>query len=59
MASDASAPFPKLGKEQTDAMLGVHKELLEACEQANRAGLARVKSEVDRACDRWKTVKRS
>ena len=44
---DASAPFQGLGKEQTQAMLGVHKELLEAYEQANRAWLARVKSEVD------------
>jgi len=28
-------------------MLGVHKELLEAYEQASRAWLARIKSEVD------------
>ena len=44
---DGSPPFLKLGEEQTDAMLGVHKELLEAYEQASRAWLARVKSEVD------------
>src|SRR6266545_8165038 len=45
--TDSSTPFPKLGKEQTEAMLGMQKELLEACEQASRAWLARVKSEVD------------
>jgi len=37
----------KLGKEQTDAMLNVQKEILEAYEQASRAWLARVKSEMD------------
>ena len=46
-SSDSSTPFPKFGKEQTEAMLGVQKELLEACEQASRAWLARIKSEVD------------
>jgi len=46
-ATDVSTPFPKFGKEQTDAMLGVQKELLEACEQASRAWLDRIKSEVD------------
>src|SRR4029453_9118124 len=45
--TDSSTPFPKLGKEQTEAVLGMQKELLEACEQASRAWLARVKSEVD------------
>jgi len=44
---DASTPFPKFSPEQTEAMLGVQKELLEACEQASRAWLARIKSEVD------------
>ena len=29
-ATDSSTPFPKFGKEQTEAMLGVQKELLEA-----------------------------
>jgi 16S rRNA U1498 N3-methylase RsmE len=43
----SSTPFPKLGKEQTGSMLDLQKELLEACEQASRAWLARVKSEVD------------
>jgi hypothetical protein len=43
----ASAPFGKLGKEQTDAMVGMQKEILDAYEQANRAWLARVKSEVE------------
>jgi 16S rRNA U1498 N3-methylase RsmE len=45
--TDSSTPFPKSGKEETEAMLGMQKELLEACEQASRAWLARVKSEVD------------
>jgi hypothetical protein len=35
------------GKEQTDAMLRLQKELLEAYEQTSRAWLARVKSEID------------
>ena len=42
-----SSPFPQSGKEQTEAMLGMQRELLEACEQASRAWLARLKSEVD------------
>src|SRR5262249_33905131 len=46
-ATDSSTPFPKFGKEQTEAMMGGQKELLEACEQASRAWLARIKSEVD------------
>jgi hypothetical protein len=37
----------KLGKERTDAMLTLQKDLLEAYEQANGAWLARVKSEAD------------
>jgi Phasin protein len=45
--TDAPMPFLKAGKEQNEAILGVHKELLEAYEQASRAWLARVKSEVD------------
>jgi Phasin protein len=36
-----------VGKEQTEAMLGMQKELLEAYEQTSRAWLARVKSEAD------------
>jgi hypothetical protein len=39
--------FLNLGKEQTDAMLGMQKELLDAYEQASQAWLARVKSEVE------------
>jgi Phasin protein len=39
--------LPKLGKEQTEAMLGMQKELLDAYEQTSRAWLARVKSQVD------------
>jgi hypothetical protein len=35
------------GQEQTEAMLGMQKELLDAYEQASRAWLARVRSEVD------------
>jgi len=45
--TDSSTPFPKFGPEQTEAMLGVQKELLEACEQASRAWLGRIKAEVD------------
>jgi hypothetical protein len=44
--TDESVPF-KLGKDQTDAMLGMQKELLEAYEHASRAWLARVKAEVE------------
>jgi Phasin protein len=44
---DTSPPSFRLGKEQTDAMLGMQKELLDSYEQASRAWLARVKSEVD------------
>jgi hypothetical protein len=39
--------FLKTGQEQTEAMVGMQKELLAAYEQASRAWLARVKSEVD------------
>jgi hypothetical protein len=35
------------GQEQTEAMLGMQKELLDAYEQASRTWLARVRSEVD------------
>jgi hypothetical protein len=45
--TDASIPFAPFGKEQTDAMTGMQKEILDAYEQANRAWLARVKSEVE------------
>ena len=39
-------PFAR-GQEQAEAMLGAQRELLEAYEQASRAWLVRVKSEVD------------
>jgi phasin protein len=35
------------GQEQTEAMLGMQKELLDTYEQASRAWLARARSEVD------------
>lgn len=41
------APFLDFGKDGTQAMLNMQKELLAAYEQANRAWLARVKSEAD------------
>jgi Phasin protein len=43
-------PQPALfgvGKEQTDAMVNMQKELLAAYEQASRSWLARVKSEME------------
>ena len=46
-SADASTSFLKVGKEQTDAMISMQKELADAYEQASRAWLARVKSEVD------------
>ena len=45
--TDASMPFPNLVKEQTEAMLSMQKELLDAYDQSSRAWLARVKTEVD------------
>ncbi len=42
-----AASLLKLGKEQTEATLKVQKELLDAYEQASRAWIARVQSEVD------------
>lgn len=42
-----SMPFLNLGAGQSEAMTTLQKELLDAYEQANRAWLARVKSEVD------------
>jgi hypothetical protein len=45
--TDHSGSMFKMGKEQTDAMVSMQKELLDAYEQASRAWLARVKSEVD------------
>jgi Phasin protein len=37
----------QLGKERTDAMLALQKELLDEYQQASQAWLARVKSELD------------
>jgi hypothetical protein len=37
----------RFGKERTDAMLNVQKEILEECEEAGRVWIARVKSEVE------------
>jgi len=45
--TDASMQFLNLGTEQTEAMLSMQKELLDACDQSSRAWLSRVKSEVD------------
>ena len=45
--TDASMPFPNLGKEQAERMLSMQKELLDAYDQSSRAWLARVKTEVD------------
>ena len=36
-----------MGKEQTDAMVNMQKEILSAYEEASRSWLARVKSEVE------------
>src|SRR3954451_9626845 len=49
MAKHPDDPMPsfKLGKEQTDAMLGMQKDLFEGYEKGSRAWLARVKSEVE------------
>jgi hypothetical protein len=45
--TDSSNHMFTMGKEQTDAMVSVQKELLDAYEQASRVWLARVQSEVD------------
>ncbi len=46
-AAETSAPFLKMGKDQTEAFVGLQKELLDAYEQASRAWLDRVKSEAE------------
>jgi hypothetical protein len=43
---DRAKPFER-GQEQAEAMLGMQKELLEAWDQASRAWLDRLKSEMD------------
>ena len=45
--TDASMPFLNLGRDQTEAMLSMQKEFLDAYDQSSRAWLARVKSEGD------------
>jgi hypothetical protein len=47
MTSKFGPQLFELGKERTEAMLGMQKEVLEAYEQTSRAWLARVKSEAD------------
>lgn len=37
----------QIGKEQTDAMLHLQKEVLDACQEAGRAWADRAKAEVD------------
>jgi predicted phage tail protein len=46
-ATDASQSFLKSGTQQTEAMVNMQKEVLDAYEQASRAWLARIKSEVE------------
>ncbi len=46
-ASAGPEGFFKFGREQTEATLGIQKELLETYEQASRAWLARVQSEIE------------
>ena len=45
-ATEKAKPFDN-GQKQAGAMLGMQREVLEACDQASRAWLDRVKSEVD------------
>ena len=45
-ATERAKPFDN-GQKQAGAMLGMQREVLEACNQASRAWLDRVKSEVD------------
>jgi hypothetical protein len=46
-AESGMAGIMQFGKERTEAMLAVQKELLEGYEEASRAWIARVKSEVE------------
>lgn len=46
MESMQSSVF-KLGKDRTEALLSMHKELLDTYDQASRVWLARIKSEAD------------
>jgi hypothetical protein len=45
-AQSGSIPFFNIGQERAEAAVALQKELLEAYEQASRAWLARVQSEV-------------
>jgi Phasin protein len=45
--SSGPTPFFNLGQGQTEAMATLQREFLEAYEQASRAWLARVQSEID------------
>jgi len=46
-AESAQTSMFKMGKERTDAMLSMQKELLDTYDQASRAWLARIKAEAD------------
>ncbi len=46
-ASDGAGFLLKLGREQTEATFKIQKDVLEAYEEASRAWLARVRSEVE------------
>ena len=46
-AESAQTSIFKAGKERTEAMLSMQKELLETYDHASRAWLARIKSEAD------------
>jgi hypothetical protein len=46
-AAAGADSFLKLGREQTEATFKIHKDMLEAYEEASRAWLARVQSEVE------------
>jgi hypothetical protein len=46
-AAAGAESFLRLGREQTEATFKIQKDVLEAYEEASRAWLARVQSEVD------------
>ena len=46
-AASGADPYSKLGREQTEASFKIHKDMLEAYEEASRAWLSRVQSEVE------------
>jgi len=47
MTSFGELPIFQLGKNQTEAMLNVQKEMMAAYEEASRSWIERVKAEVD------------